>query len=183
MFSIKSWQIPYNEHLGSLLNVPIKFRVNPRWIEFEYMSQYPKPKFIQTLLKSTYINQPSIIRISQMLSHLPGGNQIVAMETPWKSNMYISECPIETSIFPLKPSFYHCNHHCPSKTFIFSLKKPAPKNCQEHRCWVTPPNNSNLPPSWAARNSTLRPKEWRAGRGLAKLTGELGRVEALTSLT
>jgi len=46
------------------------------------MSQYPKPKFIQTLLKSTYINQPSIIRISQMLSHLPGGNQIVAMETP-----------------------------------------------------------------------------------------------------
>lgn len=29
---------------------------------------------------------------------------------------------------------------------------------QEHRCWVTPPNNANLAPSWMAGNNTLRPK-------------------------
>eukprot|EP00435_Cladocopium_sp_Y103_P063182 s248_g24.t1 len=29
---------------------------------------------------------------------------------------------------------------------------------QEHRCWVIPPNDAKLAPSWSARNSTLRPK-------------------------
>jgi hypothetical protein len=42
-------------------------------------------------------------------------------------NVLLSIETFETSIFPLKPSFFHCNHHCPIKTFIFSLKKPYEK--------------------------------------------------------
>ena len=73
-------------------------------------------------------------------------------------------------------SFTHSNLFPPLQLWFWPIHPPGfcmPKNHREkeHRCWVTPPNAAQLPPSWVSRKNVSRPKArytkrclWNRGR-------------------